>query len=171
MNECLDTENQCPENQQCHNTAGSYECKQQSVLVLNSENRWSWKPAMIIAGEQTKLRCFQRDSNVEASYSCSVTWQNKFYVFGGNDFNRQISHLDGYRLKRIGSLDFNLQRGACTIMSEKIYLCFHDGTSNDHKRCRKSNRPTGYFSSVQDSLYGHRRISISSSDGKMSPAV
>ena len=94
----------------------------------------SWKPAMILdpAGEQgsswRKLDCFEPESETEAYYSCSITWTNKLYIFGGHIDQRQISRLDGYHLKRIGTLDFDHYLGGCTVMNdESIYLCFGSG--------------------------------------------
>ena len=80
--------------------------KNKKILVLNSQ--YGWKPAMLInsAGEQKKLTCFERDGDTEAYYSCSITWKNQFHVFGGYSYFRQISRLNGYKLERIGSLDF-----------------------------------------------------------------
>ena len=45
-------------------------------------------------------------------------------VFGGWYEERQISRLDGFKLKRIGSLDFDHEDGACSVMHGEIYLCF-----------------------------------------------
>ena len=90
--------------------------KNQTILVLNSEN--GWKPAMLInsAGEQKELACFDRDATTEAEFSCSVNWNNEFFIFGGKNEKRQISRLTGHKLKRIGDLTFDHYFGACSVM-------------------------------------------------------
>ena len=52
-------------------------------------------------------------------------------IFGGHNEERQISRLKGYKLKRIGSLDFEHMFGACSVMNEEIYLCFNTVTTGD----------------------------------------
>ena len=98
--------------------------RQSSVLVLNSRN--GWKQAVLIdtKGNNDELTCFERDPRTEAYNSCSINWQNQVIIFGGDKEKRQISRLDGLKLKRIGSLDFNHNKGACSVMNEKIHLCF-----------------------------------------------
>ena len=97
-----------------------------SVLVLNSNWDRSWKPAILINsnGNNEELSCFERDSNTEARGCCSVNWHNQMVIFGGRSEKQQISRLDGFKLKRIGSLKFDHSYGACSIMNNEIYLCF-----------------------------------------------
>ena len=68
-----------------------------TVLVLNSYRGW-W-PALLIDsnGRQEKVDCFTRDENSEAFHSCSLVWNNQFYVYGGFYNGRQISKLNGNR--------------------------------------------------------------------------
>ena len=99
--------------------------REKSVLVLNS--KFGWNPAILIDsnGNKEELTCFERDSETEASGSCSINWHNQMIIFGGHNEQRQISRLDDYKLKRIGSLDFDHENGACSVMNGEIYLCFH----------------------------------------------
>ena len=142
--------------------------KNGAVLVLNS--RKGWKPAMVIKsnGEQQELSCFERDGNTEAYKSCSLTWQNRFHVFGGDKRRRQISRLNGYKLARIGDLAFDHYLGACSVMANQfIFLCFNIYNSNDYK-CRRSTGPLETFSEVSLTTHDHRRTQTSCSESKSS---
>ena len=69
-------------------------------------------------------------SETEAEGSCFINWQNQMIIFGGHNIKRQISQLDGHKLKRIGTLAFDHYRAACTVMNnEFIFLCFNGATS------------------------------------------
>ena len=136
----------------------------QTVLVLNSWN--GWQPAMLINpnGGHEQLSCFTHESNSEASVSCSLTWNNEMYIFGGERNKRQISKLARYNLQVIGSLPFDFLLGGCTNMAgRKLFLCFD---SNDDKRCHWSTDPLGSFNDVPLTSYNHQDIRISSSDCK-----
>ena len=119
------------------------------------------------AGEQKELTCFEPDSNTEAFLSCSITWNNQLFIFGGKHEKRQISKLTGHKLQRVGDLDFDHYFGSCSVMGNKyIFLCFNDLDSNDWKRCRRSTGPLEQFSEVALSTHNHRNIQTSSSDSK-----
>ena len=50
------------------------------------------------------------------------------YVFGGDYFGekRQVSMVNGNRLERKGSLDFDFHYGGCTVLNQlTIVLCFN----------------------------------------------
>ena len=83
------------------------------------------------AGNQQELWCFQHDFNTEARGSCSINWENQMIVFGGFDERRQISRLDGVRLNRIGTLAFDHNNGACSVMNNQIFLCFRTDYSSE----------------------------------------
>ena len=88
------------------------------------------------------VSCFESDDDWynDVRSSCSVNWANQMFIFGGQGvadvggFWRTsfinsppgISRLDGYRLNRVGNLAFDFFYGACSVMKEKIYLCFDD---------------------------------------------
>ena len=111
---------------------------EQSVLVLNSKNTRkelengtfdcpAFKPAVMIdsAGNTQESTCFKHDCHTEAYASCSISWKNEMIIFGGYTERRQISRLEDFKLKRIGSLNFDFFFGACSAMNnEFIYLCF-----------------------------------------------
>ena len=147
--------------------------KNKTVLVLNSYDngdKW-WKPAVLLdsAGRQDELGCFLPDQNTESGCSCSVTWENQLFVFGGCTKKRQISKLVGYNLKAIGSLPFDHWWATCTNMAnKKLFLCFNDN-SYDTRKCRWTDEPLGDFQQVSLSKYDHQRGSrISSMAGKFS---
>ena len=116
-----------------------------------------------LAGGQEELTCFERDSNTDAEGSCSINWQNEFYIFGGGTQKRQISRLSGHKLERVGDLDFDLALGACNVKANELFLCFH---YMDTRRCRRSTGPLDQFSEVALSTHEHRQIKISCSDSK-----
>ena len=140
------------------------ETKNETILVLSSNQ--GWKPAMLVnlAGGQEELTCFERDDTTEAYKSCSINWQNQLFIFGGSSEKRQISQLSGYKLKRIGDLLFDLDKGACGVMGNKLFLCF---SYDDGRRCRRSNSPFEQFSEVALSAYWHRNIQATCSDSKL----
>ena len=78
------------------------------------------------AGEQEELSCFKRQDATEAWFSCSVSWKNQLFIFGGYEEKTQISRLIGYKLKHVGDLTFNHHSGACSVMDNRyIFLCFN----------------------------------------------
>ena len=118
-------------------------------------------------GEQEELSCFERDEATEAVKSCSINWQNQWYVFGGESNKRQISKLHGHKLERLGSLAFDYEFGGCSVMNnEFIFLCFNYANENDYKRCRRSSGPLETFSEVELSNHEHRATQTSCSDSK-----
>ena len=139
-----------------------------TVLVLNygyaGMPSSQWRPALLInsSGRQEQLACFSHEDNTEAYMSCSLLWNNEFYVYGGQEHRRQISKLNQYRLKLVGALKFDFYIGACTNMADrKLFLCFD---LSDSKRCYWSTNPLGDFQSAQLAFYNHAATRISSSD-------
>ena len=138
-----------------------------SVFVLNSYDS-EWKPALLIdsSGRQQELGCFSADESAEAYRSCSLVWANKLYVYGGKGNKNQISKLNQYRLQLVGSLPFDLYRGACTNMAgRKLFLCFD---YYDEKQCHWSTNPLSNFQKATLASYEHRKTRISSSKSKFS---
>ena len=76
---------------------------------------------------------FLYKEKTETYHSCSLTWQGKLYVFGGDKEKRQISVLNGCTLERISYLNSDHYWGACTNMNDQIYLCFNMGPTEDYK--------------------------------------
>ena len=87
------------------------------------------------------------------------------YVFGGESKERQISRVDGCGIIRIGTLDFDLVLGACTVTQNTILLCF-DLIRSNGRQCRKASSPTGLFSAIPESNYVHYRTAIAANGGK-----
>ena len=52
--------------------------------------------------------------------SCSVTFKNEFYVYGGYSGHDkgQISKVEGCQLRRISNLPFKFYYGGCTTVAE-----------------------------------------------------
>ena len=136
-----------------------------TVLVLNSFHS-EWKPALLIdsSGTQKELGCFSPDDRAEAFGSCSLVWANELYVYGGKSNKNQLSKLNQYRLQLVGSLPFDLYRGACTNMAgRKLFLCFDYYVE---KQCHWSANPLGNFQKATLASYKHRKTRISSSKSK-----
>ena len=100
--------------------------------------------------------------------SCSLTFQNNLYVFGGaNHFEKQVRKLVGFRLVTFSSLEFSFKLGACTnVGDEFIYLCFHYGNDDEQRLCRYAQNPDGSFAQTEKSDHTHREKSIAAIDCK-----
>ena len=108
------------------------------------------------------------EENTEVYGSCSVTYRNKYYVFGGKVKMRQISEVAECKLRRIGSLDFDHSWAACSnVDNQKLYLCFDE---LDSKRCRSADDPLGKFSEIVSSSYNHKKTKTAASPSKLSVA-
>ena len=107
---------------------------------------------------------FEFGDGTEVGHSCSLQWKNEYYVFGGYNEKRQVSLVNGKRLERKGTLDFDFNGGGCTVLSRFIIvLCFD--WHEDHV-CRHSNNPLGSFTKLPNSNYDHRATRIASFGGK-----
>ena len=99
--------------------------------------------------------------------SCSLTWHNKFYIFGGEKYKNQRSQVVGTELKRLDDLAFDHQQATCDVMgTEKIFLCFHNNKMKDKRRCRMGSDPLGEFNQTIYSTYAHSDADIAASDCK-----
>ena len=133
------------------------------ILVLNSNN-----DALIVdsTGRRDKFACFTRDSGISAYRACGITWQNSFYMFGGQTTTRSISQLSGTHLKKIGNLSFDFEYGACATMNDqKIFICFH--YYGNGKQCWTGISVLGEFVQIDQSNHDHKRTRISSSHSKL----
>lgn len=151
-------------------TDESYNCDDQrflasqEVLVLNSWN--GWKPA-VLADSGQNLGCFERDAETEAFWSCSISWENQMYIYGGHSERRQISRLEKLKLKRVGHLLFDHQNGACSAMgNDYIFLCF-SFTDNDENKCRQAESPRGQFTEIPLATRNHLWAPTAASDSKL----
>ena len=92
------------------------------------------------------------------------SWQGLNYIFGGIKKKNQISQVDGCRLRRIGSLSFDLIAGGCANANdEEVYLCFG---WYETKKCRKAEDPLGRINEVQSANYEHKFTRMSASSGE-----
>ena len=108
---------------------------------------------------------FEFGMNTEVDYSCSLQWQNNYYVFGGHKERRQVSVVNGNRLERKATLNFECSSGACTVLNQKtILLCFGEPGVRDE--CRQSNNPLESFTKLPKSNYNHWKTRIASFEGK-----
>ena len=138
-----------------------------SVLVLSTSHRNN--PPVITNGNgrfDTNNFLFMYGENTWAHYSCSLTYQNQFYLFGGDQgYARQISKLNGCSIERIGDLAFESVWGGCAnVNDERIYLCFSRDKS-DYKVCRYATDPLGEFTLAEQSIHPHQGIRIAASKG------
>ena len=140
-----------------------------SVLILNSYYT-SNQPVLTDASGRVDTNLdFTRDKNTIVYKSCSVIFKNQYYVYGGvgSDYNRsrQISQIDGCRLRRLGDLPFYHIHATCTAGGDdRIYLCFNSYYFNDDlNRCRFATQPEGPFYDVPRSNHGHIFARIASS--------
>ena len=110
---------------------------------------------------------FSLGQNTEVYYSCSLTWRGQFFVFGGNIEKSQISIINGCRLERVDSLDFDQTYGGCTNVNDRsIYLCFNYASA-DYKKCRVANDPFGTFEEIEETVYNRKQTLIGASRGKI----
>ena len=106
---------------------------------------------------------FYYGAGTEILSSCSLQFRNQYYVFGGRFQNKQVSMVNGYRLERKGTLNFDFDAGGCTVLKEEtIILCFD---WRETKVCRKSNNPVGLFIKLSNSIYSHWVTKIASING------
>ena len=135
------------------------------VLILNQ-----WypdNPAVITnaVGKDDRSINFQFGENTEVMRSCSITWRNEYFIFGGSNLSTQISKVVGCQLKNIGKLTFEHMFGGCaTVGDNAIYLCFGE---NPYKMCRILKSPTGQVDEVIESMYDHSITRIAASTGKL----
>ena len=160
IDECSSKSHDCQTGFICKNSIGSFWCddmREMNVLVLNT---FMSEKAVLISGESYTEPTFHFGHQTSVHGSCSLTFRNSLYVFGGID-EKQVSQLNGNRLERIGNLDFEFYHGACANLKDKyFYLCF----SNDELRqCRFSLGATKEFHKFTKSSDRHGEISIAAS--------
>ena len=138
---------------------------QTHVLILNTRQPSNEPIITDATGLDDRFFYFKYEENTEAYGSCGLTFQNQFYMFGGNSKRTQISQIVNCELKRIGQLPFTFEYGACTnVANQKFYLCFD---WNDYRQCYEASSPTGTFKAISKSGNDHRYTRIASSDGKI----
>ena len=136
------------------------------VLILNRVNVKNVPVLTNASGREDRNFYFLMGENAHVSYSCSITFKNEHFVFGGNAERKQISQIVGCELKRVGSLTFDHFYGACTnVANNLIYLCFNVSPENK-KKCRVSSSPSGNFEEINESPNEHAYIRLASNNCK-----
>ena len=143
-------------------------------------------------GKDINCPVFTIADDVKVYHSCAVTYQNQFFVYGGQkgtvikggeskpnklswlgstqqeqklkSFSRQIAKVANKSLKRVGDLTFDFTRGGCTSTTDKILLCFSE--QGDWRTCYKSKNPMAQFRELTKSKDFHLRIKFASSECK-----
>ena len=111
---------------------------------------------------------FEFGNGTQVFASCSLQFKNQYYVFGGfgnQTMMRQVSIVNGNRLERKGTLDFDFSLGGCTVLNQTtVVLCF--GVYKEPSLCLHSNNPFGSFKNLPNSIYGHYGTRVASFDGR-----
>ena len=115
-------------------------------------------------GKAMNCPAFTIADDVEVYYSCAVTHQDQFYVYGGISYKRQIAKVTYKSLVKVGSLPFDFQMGGCSSTTDKILLCFH--YHGDMKTCYKTTNSIAQFEETRRSKHEHRSIKFASSESK-----
>ena len=172
IDECLATHS-CEAEQTCINTDGGFYCRGSNyrwILVLDTQNE-SNVPVIIDGRGESKEIEFDYKSRTQANGACSIIWHGKMYLFGGYSNRRQISVVDGCKLKKKGILPFKMNVGVCAQRDNvEIFICFQYAKKKHGetwKTCLRSIGPLEPFSRLPSSTYNHRRTSIAVTSGKL----
>ena len=188
--ECAEISGVCSAHETCTNTVGSYtcdciagyqwndvnSCAPVDVLVLSTYTSSDNIPLVMNSAADYRLVELMIHEEVQVYASCSLTWKNELYVFGGNEKKNQIAMIkplgaNWRRLELIGQLKFNHSFGDCVnVANNRVILCFND-FSSDWKRCRQATSPTGEFSKMTLSQYDHRKTRIATDNGEFESLV
>ena len=135
-----------------------------AVLILNT--RFSKNKPILTDLNGKALNCpaFSIADDVEVNESCGVTYQGRFYVYGGWTRKRQIAKVTDKSLTKVGPLPFDFTQGGCSSTTDKIILCFHKNT--DYRTCYKTTNPIAQFEETTKSIHEHRGIRFASSECK-----
>ena len=136
----------------------------QSLLIIGTDDKKEHK-SYKFNGSSNGPASITFGNGTEAVDSCSVTWNNEQYVFGGQTNKRQISKIENCELTQIGELDFDFSSGACAATNEHIVLCF--GNDDDTKICRYGDDPLDITKTLPESYFGHRYTRIAAGQGKI----
>ena len=124
-----------------------------------------YKPIMTdLNGKETYCSAFTVADDVEVFYSCAVTYQNQFFVYGGFAQKRQIAQVKDMSLINVGSLPFDFIKGGCSSTKSKITLCFN--YDSDYRTCYQTTNPTEQFVETTKSNHNHRDTRFASSECK-----
>ena len=94
-----------------------------------------------IDGNVDNRLSFEIENEVFADRSCGVQFKENFYVFGSrNGDQRRIAKLVNCELKRVGTLPFTFDVGACAATEDQLFLCFD--LVRDGQTCDVTTEPT-----------------------------
>ena len=133
-----------------------------SVLILNTQGKHPEAPhTPVVTDLSGKIEypvddfMFMYGKGTEVWKSCSLTWRGQFYIFGGQNEKTQVSTLNGCKLERVASLNFQFVFGGCANVDERqIYLCFSENLE-DSDQCRYAEDPIENFTEVTRSNFDH----------------
>ena len=108
IDECLEMTDNCHANAHCENNPGSFSCTCKFGYIGDGAYSCLQLPVFLFLNEE-KAELFDssgRSNDVDFTYgdetsvtkSCSITWHNEFFVFGGDKswlYQRQISKVEG----------------------------------------------------------------------------
>lgn len=118
-------------------------------------------------GREDRNFFFMYGQETVVHYSCGLSFQNEFYIFGGIN-EHQISKVASCRLDIVGQLSFRFVHGGCTSGTDNlVYLCFGEAESTS-KRCHFARSPEDEFQRISDSNFSHRLSRIASSTSMIS---
>ena len=159
-----------------HNSSLIQTYDKRNILAI-STSRAQQAAILNAKGYFNKSVCLSFGDGTSADHSCSLTFKNRFYIFGGSSDHgqeRQVSIIQETQLKRIASLRFDFDFGACTnVDNQRIYLCFHspyDPNEIDEKTCRFATDPKKEFTLIDMTKYRHATTRIASSKCKQEVA-
>ena len=131
-------------------TAPSYS----SILVLNTWSSANVPLLIDIDGNVDNRLSFEIENEVYADRSCGVQFKGDFYVFGSRKGDqRQIAKVVNCELKRVGTLPFTFDVGACAATEDQLFLCFD--LVRDGQTCDVTTEPTDQFARVSKSSFKH----------------
>ena len=103
----------------------------------------------LISGIKREIPLFKMETGTEFDQACSVTMENKHFIFGGdiqqtqvcfNNFNLffnfifKISEVSGCSVSRVGNLPVEIRYPACaafTRITEFALICFDDADNTN----------------------------------------
>ena len=116
-----------------------------SILLMEKIFNINKSEAFIFSikhNDWTSRKLTVTDENISIWQSCSVSFRDEFYFYGGID-SRQIVSLrcnkNGFQ--RLGKLKFDFVDGSCIANKQLIFACF--GNENRHQ-CYKSKYPVPF---------------------------
>ena len=164
---CLCLTYQCPTVSSTTTEATTTAPSSDWILILNTMSS-SRIPLIINGLGESKEVSFTLDTNTEVGASCSIVWKSKMYIFGGSNYKRQISLVEGCKLSTVGQLDFDMVFGACASRNdEQVFICFPVYDLKENKVCRLSSGPLDEFINITSSNYAHGNTRIATNNGEL----